>query len=151
MEAVVVRLTLLIVLWCMPRLLDAQVALHPISDADALQADTPRPMVILVSAPWCKWCAQFKAQTLKDPRLTALGESFYFFELNDEDKQPITFFAQSYDSMSGDHHQLSVALFGEAPVSLPGIFVMNERGVIVFANSGFMTAEELNAALISMQ
>jgi thioredoxin-related protein len=55
----------------------AQADLHPIAQADSLEQINSKPMVVLLSAPWCNWCQKMKMQSLSDKRLDAsMNERF---------------------------------------------------------------------------
>ena len=152
MEVVVVR-TLFTVLVCCGIALNGvgQVSLRPIDKADSLLAKSSKPMLVLVSAPWCKWCEKFKQQVLMDEMLAGLDDRWYFFELNDESPSDVEFLGNTYKSSAKDHHGLTLALNGENRLTLPAIFILNESGEVMFEHRGYLNAESLHAVLTSTQ
>ena len=128
-----------------------QARLMPISMADSMEKANPKPSIILLSAPWCKWCEKMKAQTfpvlLSD---SSAIEAFNFFELNVESQDAISFAGQTFQPNTGDYHELALQLMDSGKMTLPIVLILDESHNILFQYNGFIAPNVLMRLLQSM-
>ncbi|MGX7667747.1 thioredoxin family protein [Flavobacterium pedocola] len=70
----------------------AQLKTYTFSEAEKLEAESPKPIFVFVHTSWCKYCKMMEHSTFKDPEVVQLlNNNFYFVSLDAEQKTPITF------------------------------------------------------------
>jgi len=112
----------------------------------------PKPILILVSTNWCKYCQMQKAQLLKNQGFIDAKAWFYYSELDAEAKEDIYFNDQIYQyKNSGDArgiHELAVALADKKEgLSYPLWIIVDENYKVLIRRYGLLTRDELKVII----
>ena len=132
--------------FCQPRV-------HSFEQIDSLQKIAPRNTVVFIHTDWCRYCQAMKNTTLKNKVLTKLlNDSFWFVDLNAEEKRNITFHNRIFKyKPTGENtgvHELAEQLGTyDGRLSYPALCVINEAYEIVFQYDQFLSADNLQIAL----
>lgn len=108
----------------------------------------PKPIMILVSTSWCKYCRMQKAQLLKNKAFTDSKALFYYSELDAETKEDIYFNGQIYHyKNSGDAHgihELAIALADKREgISYPLWIILDANYKVLLRRYGLLSPEEV--------
>lgn len=109
-----------------------------------LQKSQKRIVMVLIQTQWCKYCNSMKHSILKNPQISKLVKSkFYFVVLDGEEKQAIKFAGRTFlFKPSGQNtgvHELAFELGNiNGQVSYPAICFLNSRNEIVYQYSGYL-------------
>lgn len=125
----------------------AQIQPLSINTADSLMAKVKKPMLLLISTEWCKFCYLQKQQLSKHDNLQAYRQNFYFFELNAEQQTNILFQGKNYRYKSKGKengiHELAIALNGSERLTFPTWVVLDGNYKRVFRHSGLLLTKEV--------
>ncbi len=122
-------------------------AILNITQLDSAMAVNPKPVVMLLSTEWCKYCKMQKAMLQNDKSL--LTGSVYFIEFDAESKGDITFNGKKYsykpNGLNTGVHELAVFLASQKDkvMSYPTWMVLDENYTVVYRYSGVMQADGL--------
>lgn len=137
---------------------DAQNALAPlpVEKVDASMKSSAKPILMLLSTDWCKFCQMQKNLVRKHKQFLAQKDNFYYVEFNAESKNDITFAGQEYvykaSSVSSGMHELALKLGSEKTgISYPTWVLLDKNYQIVFRNSGVLTTSQLNTVMKGIQ
>ena len=120
---------------------------------ESLQKKERRPVVVLISTDWCRYCGRMKLSTLRDERVVKqLNENFYFVSLNAEEKNDIRFLGHTFKYRpTGNEtgvHELAEQLGSmDGQLSFPTISVLNADMEIIYQHGGYLSAKELSSIL----
>jgi thioredoxin-related protein len=120
---------------------------------DSLQKKEPRPMIVFLHAPWCKFCENMKQTTFKSQEVKKiLSEEFYFVSFDGESKEDVTFLGNTFKykptgANTGVHELAKQLGTKEGVVSYPTIVFLNEKYEILYQNDGFLSAKKLKKVL----
>ncbi|SDM60635.1 Thioredoxin-related protein [Catalinimonas alkaloidigena] len=109
----------------------------------------PRPVVVLVTTSWCRYCALMRQTTLRDPEVIwQLNQRFYFVELDAEQREPVHFKGTTYafrptGQDTGLHDLAATLAEVDGTVTYPTVVMLNPQYEIVFQHPGALTAAEL--------
>jgi len=108
----------------------------------------PKPVMILVSTNWCKYCQMQKAQLLRNKAFSEAKDVVYFSELNAETKEDILFNGQIYQyKNSGDArgiHELAIALADKKEgLSYPLWIILDQNYKILLRLNGLLAPDEV--------
>lgn len=130
----------------------AQIKPLSIQKIDSMMAVTAKPVLILLSTDWCKYCQMQKSQIGNNKDFANKASQFYYVELDVEGKQPINFNGQTYKAKSNDVskgiHELAVALNGSERMSFPTWVVLNKKYEVLFRYNGVLSAKQLDELLL---
>ncbi len=116
---------------------------------DSLRQAERRPIVVLISTDWCRYCSRMKLTTLRDERVVQqLDEGFYFVSLNAEEKKAIRFHGHTFKyrptGTGTGVHELAEQLGSvKGQLSYPTVCVLNADMEIVYQHGGYLSAKEL--------
>lgn len=129
----------------------AQVNSLPIIKVDSSMQVIAKPVLILLSTDWCKYCQMQKVQLRKNKRFQEKVKQIYYVEFNAEDKEEISFNGQSYHykatGVETGIHELAVALNGKEGLSFPTWVLLDCKYQVLFRYSGVMSEKQLNEIL----
>jgi thioredoxin-related protein len=129
----------------------AQVNALPIEKVDNSMRTSARPVLILLTTDWCKYCQLQKEQLRKNKDFKAKAETFYFVEFNAEQKEDVTFHEHTYGykstGISTGIHELAVALSGEKSVSFPAWILLDKDYQVLFRYNGVLSSQQLKEIL----
>ena len=121
----------------------AQISIEPIgTDAPSIQENRSK-QVIMLTAPWCKWCERMKSEITENKELNSYLMEYRFSYLNVESKQGIVFGNKTFRSNFNGYHELAEALNGGPKIVLPTLVILNDRNEIIYDHRGYMTQDEL--------
>ena len=115
--------------------------------ADSMK-QSPKPMMILISTDWCKYCQLQKAQLLKSKVFVDAKNAVYYCEINAETKEDILFNGQVYKySNSGSKrgiHELVIALADrKEQITYPLWIILDQNYNILLRRNGLLEAYEI--------
>jgi thioredoxin-related protein len=129
----------------------AQVNTIPVEKLDSCMQTTAKPVLMLLTTDWCKYCQLQKAQLSRNKDLEAKKEDFYFIEFDAEAKDSVTFHGHTYNykatGVSTGIHELVIALSGEKAVSFPAWILLSKDYQVVFRYNGVLSAPQLKELL----
>lgn len=132
----------------------AQVKPVPIEKADSLMNEQAKPLMILLSTDWCRYCQMQKSQLHKNKDFIKRTDSFYYVELNAETKESIRFHGQDYhfreNGVSAGIHELAVALNGSKRVAFPTWVLLDKNYQVLFRYNGALTRKQLNELMTAI-
>ncbi|MFN8240972.1 MAG: DUF255 domain-containing protein [Bacteroidales bacterium] len=127
----------------------ATVKWYSIEEAEKLQKQAPRPIVVDTFTDWCGWCKKLDQDTFSNPVIAEiLNTRFYPVKFDAEGKDPVTFQGRKFinDGQAGKAHQLAVALL-RGELSYPNIVFFNEKSQLVTNAPGYRQPKEMEALL----
>jgi thioredoxin-related protein len=136
-------------------LLTAQVQPLPIEKTDSIMARSPKPLLILLSTEWCKYCQMQKVQLSKNKDFQAQKKLFHFIEFDAESKKTINFQGKSYTfkptGISTGTHELAIALNGPDQLSFPTWVLLDTDYQVLFRHNGILTYQQMEKLLKAIQ
>lgn len=129
----------------------AQLKIYNFEQTEKLQQIEKRNIIVFIHTDWCKFCQMMKTKTFKNEKvIKQLNESFYYMELNAEEKRTIIFNKAVFKfTPSGNNvglHQLVSALGTiDKQIAYPTLCVLNDNNEIIFQYSGFLNATDFNS------
>ena len=127
--------------------------LSPAALADSLRTH-PRPVLVVLSTNWCRYCRLQEATTFRDPAVVArLRAGFYCVRLDAEGREPLRWAGRRYDFVATGPgtgtHALALALGteGSAPLSYPTTVLLDSALRVRGRWPGLIRAAELLPAL----
>ena len=127
----------------------AQLKTYQFEQLDSLQKKEARPVVVFIHTDWCKYCAAMQNTTLQNKEvISTLNESFYFIDLNAEEKRSITILDNTFKykptgNNTGIHELAEQLALVKGKVSYPTLSFLNSKCEITFQNPQFMDASDL--------
>ena len=130
----------------------AEVKWMTITEAEALNKITPKPIIIDVYTDWCGWCKRMDATTYSDPQVVEfLNTHFYPVKFNAETKDTILYQGVKYTSSnpasSRSSHQLAEKLMPGSR-SYPTSFFMDETMQVNLIVPGYLDAKDIAPFLV---
>jgi thioredoxin-related protein len=116
---------------------------------DSLQKSEQKPVLVFIHTSWCKYCKAMEHTTFQDQKLKELlNKSFYFIELNAEEKREIIVKGQTFryrpNGTGAGQHELAQELgMIDGKISFPTLSFLNADYEIIYQQPGFLTAKEL--------
>ncbi len=121
-----------------------------IEEAEKLNKEQPKKIMIDVYTDWCGWCKKMDKETFTDPVIADLiNEHYYAVKLDGEGKEEITFNGTSYKFVtqgSRGYHELAAGLLN-GKLSYPSIAYLNEELQLLGAVPGYMTPVRIEPLL----
>jgi thioredoxin-related protein len=125
--------------------------------ADSLQKIEQRPVLVFIHTSWCKYCEAMEHATFENKKVKELLEkSFYFVELNAEEKQDIsvkghTFRYRPTGAGTGQHELAQELGMIDGKLSFPTLCFLNPDYEIIYQKPGFLTAKQLIEMLRALE
>lgn len=145
----------IIMILCMGRIATAQTGSLAIEDVDSLMRIEKKPLLVLLSAEWCKYCQMQKSQLCKNKVFTKKAESFYYVVFNAESKEDISFNRQTYRykpaGVSNGIHELATALNGSEQVAFPTWVLLGKDYRMLFKYDGLLTRQQMGELLKAIE
>jgi len=129
----------------------AQIIPLDISKVDSCMAQKAKPVLVLLSTDWCKYCQMQKHQIRKNKDFRAKADLFYYVEFNVESKANIRFQGIPYTfkatGVSTGLHELAIALNGEGQLSFPTWVLLDKNYEILFRHGGVLLPQQMKQLL----
>ncbi len=123
---------------------------YSIEEAEKLNKQQPRKIMVDVYTDWCGWCKKMDKETFNHPVIAEyINENYYPVKLDAESKEEITFNGTTYKFVaqgSRGYHELAAGLLN-GKMSYPSIAYMNEKMELLGAVPGYMTAPVIEPLL----
>jgi len=130
---------------------DLQIFTFP--EAEKLQRQIQKPIVVFIYTDWCKICHGMKKQTFKnDGIINVLNDHFYFINLNAEDKNNITFLGKTFvykpSGTKSGMHELAKELGSiNGQISYPTTIILNSDFEIEVQVNGYIKSNKMSTVL----
>lgn len=139
------------VIICLGATARAQTKPFPVEKIDSLMQIQKKPIVILLSTDWCKYCHLQKKQMGENKELSKRSDEFYYVIFNAEFDDTVMFnrqrFRQKTNAFSGGAHELAIALNGSEKLAFPTWVILDKDYQIIFHHSGILPPKQLNKVL----
>lgn len=123
---------------------------YTIEEAEKLNKQEPRKIMIDVYTDWCGWCKKMDNETFNHPVIAAYINRYYYpVKLNAESKEDITFNGNTYKYVAQGargYHELAAGLLN-GRMSFPSVAYMNEKMELLGAVPGFYTPDRIEPLL----
>lgn len=123
---------------------------YSIEEAEKLNKQQPRKIMIDVYTDWCGWCKKMDKETFNHPVIAEyINENYYPVKLDAESKEEIIFNGTTYKHVAQGargYHELAAGLLN-GKMSYPSIAYMNEKLELLGAIPGYMTAPAIEPLL----
>lgn len=123
-------------------------------ELDSLLAVAPKPVVVFLTAPWCKYCKNMQQTTLRNGQVVGLlNDDFYFIPFNGEQEDPVSFRGYTFrfepKGRNSGTHQLARVLgtLEDGSLAYPTLVFLNPQLEIVFQHNAFLSADQLSPLL----
>lgn len=121
-----------------------------IEEAEKLNKENPRKIMVDVYTDWCGWCKKMDSETFTHPVIAEIiNKHYYAVKLNAEGTDEITFNGTTYKFIpqgSRGYHELAAGLLS-GKMSYPSIAYLNEKLQLLGAVPGFMTPSSIEPLL----
>jgi thioredoxin-related protein len=128
----------------------SRVKWYSIEEAEKLNKQQPRKIMIDVYTDWCGWCKKMDKETFNHPVIAAyINEHYYPVKLNAESKEQIVFNGTTYKYVAQGargYHELAAGLLN-GQMSYPSVAYMNEKMELLGAVPGYMNAQSIEPLL----
>jgi thioredoxin-related protein len=128
----------------------SRVKWYSIEEAENLNKQQPRKIMIDVYTDWCGWCKKMDAETFNHPVIAEyLNKNYYPVKLNAESKADIVFNGTTYKYVAQGargYHELAAGLLN-GRMSFPSVAYMNEKMELLGAVPGYMSAQSIEPLL----
>ncbi|MEP7127753.1 MAG: DUF255 domain-containing protein [Chitinophagales bacterium] len=119
-----------------------------ITEAEKLNAQHPRKILIDIYTDWCGWCKKLDATTYKDPRIVQyLNDNFYAVKLNAESKETISYQNQEFTFDPARRINGVAANFLSSSGGYPTTTFLDEKLQVISIVPGYMQADMMNNIL----
>ena len=118
-------------------------------EAEKLQQEKAKPILIFIYTDWCKICHGMKRTTFKNKKvISLLNENFYFIQLNGEEKKAISFLGKTFrykpTGTTTGSHQLANELGAiNKIINYPTTTILNTKFEIDLQLSGFLNSKKM--------
>lgn len=130
----------------------AQISPLAIDKVDSVMAQEARPILILLSTDWCKYCNMQKYQVQKNRNFRDKSSNFYYVEFDAESEQKIPFQQRDFEfSSSARTHELAIALNGTSKISFPTWVLLDTAYQVLYKHNGVLTPKHLDKLLQDME
>ncbi len=138
-------------IFCLSKVASAQTKTVAIEDIDSLLLIQKKPILILLSTEWCKYCEIQKKQLEKNKDFLKQGNNFYYVLFDAERKDSILFNKQIFQykaaGLSSGIHELATALNGSENITFPTWVVLDYNYQVLFKHQGVLLTKQLNEVL----
>jgi len=123
-------------------LLSQQINWLSIEEAEKMNREKPKKIMVDVYTDWCGWCKKMDKETFGNPVIAGfINEHYYAVKLNAEGKDEIIFNGTTYKFIAQGqrgYHELAAGLLN-GKMSYPSIAYLNEELQLLGAVPGYMT------------
>lgn len=130
-------------------------SIHELTDSLEVKA---KPVLLLLSTDWCKYCKMQKVQLKKNKDFQAGKNNFYFIEFNAESKESVLFNGKYYhyksNGLSTGVHELAIKLSDQIEaIAYPLWVILDNDQQVVFRRNGLLAPDELKkiVAILSLE
>ena len=123
-------------------------------DLPTLQASKEKPVLVFLTADWCRYCKNVEQTSFRDPEIVKqLNEEFYVVIFDIESRKPIEFKGQEYryksTGLNTGVHELAEKLGTiDGELNTPTFVVMDSALNIVFQYRGYMDSQQIKSLLM---
>ncbi|MFC2098348.1 thioredoxin family protein [Bacteroidota bacterium] len=129
---------------------DTKVNWLSIEEAEKLNKQEPRKIMVDVYTDWCGWCKKMDKETFTNPVIAEfINENYYAVKLDAEGKEEITFNGTTYKFVAQGargYHELAAG-FLSGKMSYPSIAYLNEELQLLGAVPGYQTPDRIEPLL----
>ena len=129
---------------------ESNVKWYSIEEAEKLNKQEPRKIMIDVYTDWCGWCKKMDKETFNHPVIAEyINKHYYPVKLDAESKEEIIFKGTTYKFVpqgARGYHELAAGLLN-GQMSYPSIAYMNEKMELLGAVPGFFTPDRIEPLL----
>ena len=133
----------------------AQMQPITISQIDSCMAQEAKPILMLLSTDWCKYCQMQKNQLRKNKDFQKKADLFYYVEFDAESKNSVRFNGQDYlfkaTGISTGIHELAVALNGGGHPGFPTWILLDGNYQVLFRYKGVLLPQQIQTLLESIE
>lgn len=140
-----------IMIFCLGSIATAQTESFAIEDVDRLMQTKKKPILILLSTDWCKYCQMQKNQLAKNKDFLKQADNFYYIIFNAERKDAVVFNKKNFQykatGLSSGIHELSIALNGSENIGFPTWVLLDSKYQVLFRYNGVLKPLEIKDLL----
>lgn len=129
---------------------ESNVKWYSMEEAEKLNKQEPRKIMIDVYTEWCGWCKKMDKETFNHPVIAEyINKHYYPVKLDAESKEEIIFKGTTYKFVpqgARGYHELAAGLLN-GQMSYPSIAYMNEKMELLGAVPGFFTPDRIEPLL----
>jgi|SRR5690606_3129451 len=129
----------------------AQTQSIAIAQLDSCMAAEPKPVLLLLSTDWCKYCQMQKSQLRKNKDFQHASDWFYYVPFDAESKENVSLRGQEYSfkptGISTGMHELAVALNGSKQLSFPTWIILDKNYQLLFRHQGVLSNKQLSEVI----
>ena len=133
----------------------AQTKAIGISELDSCMTVDSKPILVLLSTDWCKYCQMQKNQLLKNKDFQNAGDLFYYVLFDAESKEKVRLHGQDYSfkptGVSTGVHELAIALNGSDKLAFPTWVLLDKNYQVLFRHQGVLAPKQLAGLFRTMQ
>ena len=125
-------------------------------EAEKLQQEKVKPILIFIYTDWCKICHGMKRTTFKNKKvISLLNEKFYFIQLNGEEKKDITFLGKKFrykptGNKTGMHELAEELASIDGKTIFPTTTIINSNLEIALQIDSYIDSKSMNLILKKM-
>jgi thioredoxin-related protein len=123
---------------------------YSIEEAEKLNKQQPRKIIIDVYTDWCGWCKRMDKETFNHPVIAEyLNKHYYPVKLDAESREDIAFMGTTYKFVSQGskgYHELAAGLLN-GKMGYPSVAYLNEKMEMLSVIEGYKTAQWLEPVL----
>ncbi len=129
-----------------------QVNTVAVSDLDSVMGVEAKPVLMLLSTEWCKYCQIQKHQLKKNKDINSGQDDFYYVEFDAELKDSIVFNGKNYayksTGLSTGIHELTLALNStKEEISFPRWVLLDSNYQLLYQHNGVLASRQLGEIL----
>jgi len=128
----------------------SRVKWYSIEEAEKLNKQQPRKIMIDVYIDWCGWCKKMDKETFSHPVIADYINKYYYpVKLDAESKKEIVFKGTTYKHVAQGargYHELAAGLLN-GKMSYPSIAYLNEKLELLGAIPGYYTPDRIEPLL----
>lgn len=121
-----------------------------IEEAEKLNKEEPRKIMVDVYTDWCGWCKKMDKETFMNPVIAEyINKHYYAVKLDAEGREEITFNGTTFKYIaqgSRGYHELAAGLLN-GKMSYPSIAYLNENLQLLGAVPGYQTPDRIEPLL----
>lgn len=124
---------------------------YSLEEAQKLNTQTPKKILIDVYTDWCGWCKRMDQTTFNNPAIAKyLNDKYYPVKFNAESRDSIVFNGTTFKNNgmgSRPTHDLAIALL-QGKMSYPSIAYLNEKLQLLGAIPGYKTPQQMEPIIV---